>query len=143
MSRLLPVPALHVEKFDPLYSVDGWLFNISLHGLSKVYLDSVAVTRNSNLSTINILTQTRLDVAAFQGVYNLTGRLGLSSISTWGDRPWSAEITNITHTLRISMKADNSCSQSSDIFSSFLDYEDTSLDMTGLDRSLTVLSLSS
>ena len=56
------------------------------------------------------------------------------SIDTWGDRPWSAEITKITHTLRISMQADNNCGQSSDIFSSYLDYQDTSLDMTGLDR---------
>jgi len=133
VSSLLPVPAFHVEKFDPLYSVDGWLFNISLHGLSSVYLDSVSVTRSPDLSTINILSQTRLEVATFQGLYNLTGRLGLMSIDTWGNRPWSADISNITHTLRISMKADNNCDQSSDIFLSYLDYQDTSLDMTGLD----------
>ena len=56
------------------------------------------------------------------------------SIDTWGDRPWSAEITNITHTTRITMQADNNCGQGSDIFSSFLDYEASSLDMTGLGR---------
>ena len=134
VSSLLPVPALHVQRSEPLYSVDAWLFNISLHGLSDVYLDRVSVTRNSNLSTVNILTQTRLDTAAFQGMYNLTGRLAVMSIDTWGDRAWSAEITNITHTLKVSMQADNNCGQTSDIFSSFLDYQDSSLDMTGLDR---------
>ena len=56
--------------------MDGWLFNISLHGLSNIALDSVAVTRNKNLSTINILAQTKLDVATFQADWNtLIGRL--------------------------------------------------------------------
>ena len=45
VSSLLPVPALHIQKFDPLYSVDGWLKNIELHGLSSVYLDTVSVNR--------------------------------------------------------------------------------------------------
>ena len=39
------MPALHIQKFDPLYSVDGWLKNIELHGLSSVYLDTVSVNR--------------------------------------------------------------------------------------------------
>ena len=72
VSSLLPVPALHVQRSEPLYSVDAWLFNISLHGLSNVYLDRVSVTRNSNLSTVNILTQTRLDMAAFQAVWSIS-----------------------------------------------------------------------
>ena len=73
-------------------------------------------------------------MATVEGLYNLTGRLGLMSIDTWGDRPWSAEVTNITHTLKISMQAENNCDQSYDIFNSYLDYQDFSLDMTGLDR---------
>ena len=56
------------------------------------------------------------------------------SIDTWGDRPWSAEVTNITHTLKISVQAENNCDQSYEIFNSYLDYQDFSLDMTGLDR---------
>ena len=36
---------MHIQKFDPLYSVDGWLKNIELHGLSSVYLDTVSVNR--------------------------------------------------------------------------------------------------
>ena len=55
-------------------------------------------------------------------------------VDTWGDRPWSAEVTNITHTLRVSMKAEDNCGDTYDIFNSFLDYQDFTLDMTGLDR---------
>ena len=58
---------LHLERSEDLYSVDGWLKNISLHGLSNIYLDTVTVTRNFNLSTINIRVRTGLEVVTFQG----------------------------------------------------------------------------
>ena len=69
------------------------------------------------------------------GLYNMTmtGGLGLLSISTEGDQEWSAEISNITHTIRLSLQAD--CGDAGQVLSSSLDYEDTRLDMEGLDSS--------
>ena len=82
-------------------------------------------------------------------MYNMTmtGGLGLLSISTEGDQQWTAEISNITHTMRLSLQAD--CGDAGQVLSSRLEYEETRLEMQGLDRStrrspsLCVISVSS
>ena len=69
-------------------------------------------------------------------MYNMTmtGGLGLLSISTEGDQQWTAEISNITHTMRLSLQAD--CGDAGQVLSSRLEYEETRLEMHGLDRSV-------
>ena len=64
----------------------------------------------------------------------MTGGLGLLSISTEGDQEWTAEISNITHTMTLSLQAD--CGDAGQVLSSRLEYEETRLEMQGLDRSV-------
>ena len=61
------VSPLHLQRTEDFYYIDGWLKDISLHGLSNIHLDTVSVTRNNNLSAINIRTVTGLDMVTFKG----------------------------------------------------------------------------
>ena len=61
------VSPLHLQRTEDFYYIDGWLKDISLHGLSDIQLDTVSVTRNNNLSAINIRTVTGLDMVTFKG----------------------------------------------------------------------------
>ena len=78
------------------------------------------------------------------GLYNMTvtGGLGLLSISTEGDQEWRAEISNISHSLSLALQSDAHCDDTGRVLHSSLHYEDTQLDMQGLDRSVVHLSLS-
>ena len=59
--------ALHLQKSEDFYDIDGWLKNVTLSGLSDIRLDTVTVTRNADLTVLNVITKTELDLAQFEG----------------------------------------------------------------------------
>merc|ERR1711909_257558 len=54
ISLILPGGSFHVDRAGGYYKVDLWMMNISLHGLSQIYLHQVQILRSANLTVMEI-----------------------------------------------------------------------------------------
>ena len=67
-----------------------------MHGLSRINLDTVDVTRSENLTDMRINLIFAFDSLEINGTYSLNGTLGWFSLDSEGDRDFSVTMINAT-----------------------------------------------
>ena len=106
---------VHLQDTHDYYEADLWMWNMTLSGLSDIFLHEVVrkvillktshcsasfqvkIVRDEELEVMIIMVETRLSEAMISGHYNMTGWLGWPD-TTFGDgdtRPMSANVTEV------------------------------------------------
>jgi len=100
---------LYGKVIEPLYignfsqelsnfaaSLDLNLYDISVHGLSSIYLAETLVTRATDLSDLNMMMAFKFDELVINGTYTSTGWVGWSKIDSEGIQEFEIKLTNAT-----------------------------------------------
>jgi len=141
ISNLLPGGSLHVDEEGSYYAADLWMWNITMTGLTQAYLNEIRITRNEDLSKLNVEAEFRLDSLSAVGLYNVTGWLGWSAMTldSGGDQPWQAKLVNCSLVVKIVVDAEADCDEEGDAKITELDiplvYETIVFNMEKLDKS--------
>jgi len=87
--------------------------NISLHGLSQIYLDQVKILRSANLTEMEISAEYMLGDLVMKGMYNATGHLGTMWLQipfdSDGDKPFNITVNSARLVPRITIDARAAC----------------------------------
>ena len=101
----------------------------------------VRISRNEDLSKLNIEAEFRLDSLSAEGLYNVTGWLGWSwmPVDSGGDQLWQAEMVNCTLVTRVVIDAEADCDEEGNAKITDLDipleYDTIEFNMENLDKS--------
>lgn len=137
-------PAVSFSQTTKIYSADINMWNISVHGLSSIYINQILVTRAQNLYDLDIKVVFQVDKLSITGMYNLVGSIGGdwfgTSVDSEGDWPFSVDIINATLSPQItadtSEKANDQCDKIGDVVITTLgipfNYEDISINFDNL-----------
>merc|ERR1711936_642435 len=66
---------IRLHDSDDFYEADLWMWNMTLSGLSDMFLHEVKILRDESLSMLILQVETGLDEMLMSGVHNLTGWL--------------------------------------------------------------------
>jgi len=137
-------PAVSFSQTTKIYSADIKMWNITVLGLSSIYINQILVTRAQNLYDLDIKVVFQIDKLSVTGMYNLVGSIGGdwfgTSVTSDGDWPFSIDIINATLSPQItvdtSMKANAECDKIGDVVITNLgipfNYEDISINFDNL-----------
>ena len=136
-------PAVSVSQSTALYSVDINMWNISVTGLSTIYIQQILASRAMNLYDLHVEIVFKVDKLTVTGMYNLAGSLGGwwgASVSSDGDWPFTVDIVNATLspqiTLDTSETANTDCAKIGDVVITELgipfNYDDISINFDNL-----------
>jgi len=132
--------ALHVDRETSYFAADLWLWGVSIYGLSEAYLNDVIITRNKDLTEMNIAIEFRLDQLQANGMYNVTGWLGFEWIplESNGQQPFTAALLNGTLSPQITIDTDAECDEAGEAKITELNiplvYDTLTFDMENLDK---------
>jgi len=132
--------ALHVDRETSYFAADLWLWGVSIYGLSEAYLNDVIITRNKDLTEMNIAIEFRLDQLQANGTYNVTGWLGFEWIplESNGQQPFTAALLNGTLSPQITIDTDAECDEAGEAKITELNiplvYDTLTFDMENLDK---------
>ena len=136
-------PAVSVSQDTALYSANMNMWNVSVHGLSSIYINQIRASRAQNLYDLDIKVVFKVDKLSVRGMYNLEGSLGGwwgAAVNSNGDWPFAVDILNATLSPHISLDtsdtANNDCGNIGDVVVSELgipfNYDDISINFENL-----------
>eukprot|EP00088_Acartia_fossae_P009024 TRINITY_DN14353_c0_g1_i1.p1 TRINITY_DN14353_c0_g1~~TRINITY_DN14353_c0_g1_i1.p1 ORF type:complete len:408 (+),score=95.79 TRINITY_DN14353_c0_g1_i1:87-1310(+) len=91
------------------HSLDLDLRNITIHGLSSIYLSKTLVTRARDLSDLNMLMAFKFEELVVNGSYTSAGWFGWNSLDSGGLQNFEIKLTNatVTPTLMVNSTEEN------------------------------------
>lgn len=141
LSEVLPGGgALHVDRETSFFAADLWMWGVTVRGLSQGYLSDIVITRNQDLTQMNIAVEFTIDEVTADGQYNVTGWMGWEwmPIQSDGQRPFVAAMINGTLAPQITIDTAAECDDTGGAkiteFNIPLLYDTLTFDLEGLDK---------
>jgi len=136
-------PAVSFSQSAALYSADINMWNISVTGLSSIYIQQILASRAQNLYDLHMEVVLKVDKLSVTGMYNLVGSLGGwwgASVNSDGDWPFKVDILNATLSPQLSLDtsdtANTDCGKIGDVVITELgipfNYDDISINFDNL-----------